>query len=284
MLKLPTSDVNPFLKEQRIMNGEDKILGSFQFGMRTPTKYLSFFEPFQEFLVSVAPEIKTNPMYAAWHLRQSMGNGRMTILDNRYRDQPDLAMKGEELAEAAFMGGAALVVGPDYSENRELTVKETKRFAQEYEQDFDTIGVVQGETVGELVKCFVELQDSSVKLIAFPESSLRLQAIRDLADGKLLESSPVYILLGFRSFQELFQISALGSWMWMLETDQPIKAALNNIELMNDYKPIDNHHDYDLELSDSHLYCATLNVAKLKAMLPSIPEKEEVSHQSGEDN
>lgn len=265
-------------KGQRIMNGEDKILGSFQLGMEIPTVYMSWFEPYQDFLICLAHEVKENPMYAAWHLRQSVAKDRFVILDNGSHEK-GLPMMDEELAEAALMCGATLVVAPDFLENREATVRETINFSKKYEDDIDVMGVCQGETVGEMIQCFLELMDSPVKMIGFPYKLNRLQAIRDLADNKALDSFKIYSLLGFNSFQELHQIGALGPWTWMLDTEEPIQAALAGVEIMPHYEPLRKVHNLSasFSMSDAQLYLATLNVSKFKVYLPTVEETAEVS-------
>lgn len=252
------------------MSDKDTAQGAIHLAMEVPTNHLDWFEPFQRFYMTLAPEVLKNPVYTAWHLRQSVGLGAPVAIDNGANEQGK-PLSPDQLLAAAYQVGADIIIAPDFLDEADLTVGSCKEFIQE--ANFDgVVGACQGRTLDAMVTCFRQLIELNVMTVGFSWRLPRIEIFRQLAEDGLLDERHVYMLLGFKSFEELQEIVSLGPWLWLFDTGEPIKAALRMTKMTQDYKPL--HEVYPLgpltKLSGDQLLLATQNVAMMGALIPRL--------------
>lgn len=244
--------------------------GAVHLAMEIPTNHLDWFEPFQRFFMTLAPEILKNPQYTAWHLRQSVAVGSAVAIDNGANEHGK-PLSTDKLLAAAYQVGADIIIAPDFLDEADLTVGSCKEFIQE--ANFEgVVGACQGRTMGAMISCFRQLIELNVMTVGFSWRLPRIELIRQLAEEGLLDERHVYMLLGFRSFEEIQEIVSLGPWLWLFDTGEPIKAALRMTKMTQDYKPLHGVYPLGTEtmLSPDQLLLATQNVAMMGALIPRL--------------
>ena len=268
-------------KDDSLMKGDDVSLGTIHLGLRVPPAQLDWFVPFQDFLCCDAYLTSIDPHYAAWHLRQSIGEQLTVVLDHGKEYIVDSFSESQiqfNLFKLAELTAASLIVGPyNYGEDDGVSLTDkTIKMSTEVEGVFDMIGVVGGQTVEQQVKSFRKYIDSKIEIIGFPHHINRFNLLRRLTDLHLLEGKETYSLLGFNSYDEIKFISGLGKWIWLLHTALPILASYNEVEITEEINPDFMSKFTSMpDLTNRQLHAATLNVIKFKALLPGDSDDEE---------
>jgi hypothetical protein len=265
------------------MSDNETTQGVIHFAMEVPTNHLDWFEPFQRFYMALAPEVLKNPTYAAWHLRQSIGLGAPVALGNGSNEYGK-SLSPDQLIAAAYQVGADVIIAPDFMDDADRTVGSCKEFIQGTHLD-GIVGACQGKTLDAQISCFQQLIDLSVMTVGFSWKLPRVEIIRQLASDGLLDERRVYMLLGFKSFEELQEIVSLGPWLWLFDTGEPIKAALRMTKMMREYKPL--HEVYplgpEITLSGDQLLLATQNIAMMGALVPRFNDTSPFENSEGDE-
>ncbi len=257
---------------KRPYEDDKKQEGVIHLAMEIPTNHLDWFAPFQQFFMALAPEVLRNPKYAAWHLRQSAAFGAPMALDNG-SNELGKPLDMNEMMIAATLVGADLIIAPDFPRDSERTVQSCYDFVRETQFD-GIVGACQGETIDDMVDCVKEYLAMDITTIGFSWRLPRVELLIKLLEEELLDQRQMYMLLGFKSFPELSKISEMGSWLWLLDTGEPIKAALRMAQMTETYQPL--HEAYplgtEISLTPEQLAIATQNVATMGNLIPRLNE------------
>jgi len=265
-------------QDWEFMKGNNVALGAIHPGFRVPAAYLDWFLSFQAFLPCDINEVEKNPMYAAWFLRQGVGDHHSVVLEQISSSDVMWNIDRIKLAE---MVGAALIVGPYDIDDRKRTINETLKLASYKSDMFDVLGVVESKSIDEMVDTFRRYLDSDIQMVGFPNTISRLSLLRKLADLHLLEARDNYNLMGFKDFDELKMLGSFGKWTWLLHTDLPIKAAILEKQITDKVKGSDVAADtaplfhQGFKISDRQLYAATLNTVRFQTFLPNDSEQDD---------
>lgn len=260
------------IHDTKFLLGEKVVYGDIQLATMPPVAYLDWFEPFQDFLVASSDGVELDCSYASWFLRQSVGNDRFVLLDTIGQQYGTMFSSSSDkkflhLIEAS---AASMVVAPYILNSVELTISFASQF-KHYIKPFDVCGVIIGDTVEQKVECFKGFVEKEIDCIAFLCTHDRLKTIKYLADYHLLERFSNYILHECFSFKELEELCNIGEYTWLLISSAPIDAAVNNQNLTIDNISEIGYPSLPINstLTPEQLHLATLNTAKLKALLPT---------------
>ena len=179
--------------------------------------------------------------------KEAVRKGREVILDNSIFELEE-AFDAEKFVPWVNTLKPTWYIIPDALEQADKTIEQAKDFVSKYpELPGKSIGVVQGKTYEEIVKCYKELEALKVDMIAIsfdysyytkscphPNKYVswmlgRVKLLGDLLrDGIINESIPHH-LLGCGLPQE-FSFYSQYNWIYSLDTSNPVVHGIKGIE------------------------------------------------------
>lgn len=182
--------------------------------------------------------------------KESIKGGREVILDNSIFELGE-AFNMEKFVSWVKEIKPSWYIVPDSLENMKVTIKNMKRFInlgyKEECKDSGCIGVIQGKTWKEIVKCYNKMVELNVDMIAIPfdlsyyEKTFphknrlvswmlgRVKLIGDLKKKGVLKENKKHHLLGCALPQEGMYYEK-ESWLYSMDTSNPVVHGIVGID------------------------------------------------------